>query len=87
MIAWRFTSELCVLTLLATTLPTPALAQAPATATATASLAIAGDVAKPLTLTAADLRALPRTTVKEVLRDPRFANPWLRANEPLRSRF
>jgi DMSO/TMAO reductase YedYZ molybdopterin-dependent catalytic subunit len=41
----------------------PLRAQAPAAAR-TGTLVIAGDVAKPVTFTPADLRALPRTTVK-----------------------
>ncbi len=48
----------------------PALAQPPSVATPTKTLVIAGDVAKPITLTPADLKALPRTRV-EVKEDAR----------------
>jgi DMSO/TMAO reductase YedYZ molybdopterin-dependent catalytic subunit len=76
MTALRFASALCVLTLHAATLPAatapqaPA-AQAPAATAGTGTLAITGDVAKPLTLTPADLRALPRATVKVTDEDGR----------------
>lgn len=42
----------------------PALAQAPAVATPTRTLVIAGDVVRPLTLTPAEFKALPRTRVE-----------------------
>ena len=47
----------------AQTAPAPAKPAAP-TAAAPTTLIVAGDVATPLTLTAADLKALPRTTVE-----------------------
>jgi DMSO/TMAO reductase YedYZ molybdopterin-dependent catalytic subunit len=74
MTARGFASALCVLILHVVTLPaTPAAAaQTPGAAPAgTGTLAIAGDVAKPLTLTPAELRALPRTTVKVTDEDGR----------------
>jgi hypothetical protein len=71
MTALRLASALCVLTLGAIAVPaTPAAVQNPA-AVPTGTLAIAGDVSKPLTLTPADLRALPRTTVKVTDEDGR----------------
>lgn len=42
----------------------PAFAQAPAVATPTRTLVIAGDVVRPLTLTPAEFKALPRTRVE-----------------------
>ena len=48
----------------------PTVAQSPAIAAPTKTLVVAGDVAKPLTLTPADLKALPRTRV-EVKEDTR----------------
>jgi DMSO/TMAO reductase YedYZ molybdopterin-dependent catalytic subunit len=77
MTALRLASALCVLTLHAITWSAvPAAAQAPAApqATATGTLAIAGDIARPLTLTPAELRALPRTTVKVTDEDGRTSS-------------
>src|SRR5215467_1150391 len=57
---------LCALLLLMMT-GLDASAQAPATAAASDStVAISGDVSRPLTLTAAELKAMPRTTVTVV---------------------
>jgi DMSO/TMAO reductase YedYZ molybdopterin-dependent catalytic subunit len=79
MTALRFASALCVLTLHAAAVPAtlaaqPAAAQAPAGAAATpgtGTLAITGDIARPLTLTPAELRTLPRSTVKVTDEDGR----------------
>jgi DMSO/TMAO reductase YedYZ molybdopterin-dependent catalytic subunit len=43
--------------------PSPARAQAPAAAAPAETLVIAGDVTQALTITTADLKAMPRTTV------------------------
>ena len=64
----------------------------PAPATPT----IAGDVARPVSLAPADLKAMPRTRVEvkddlaflesltdeALLRDPRFADPWVGRRAP-----
>jgi DMSO/TMAO reductase YedYZ molybdopterin-dependent catalytic subunit len=63
MTALRSPGAVCLLSLQVIALAAmPAAAQAPAAAATT--LAIAGDVTTPLKLTAADLKAFPRTTVK-----------------------
>jgi DMSO/TMAO reductase YedYZ molybdopterin-dependent catalytic subunit len=49
--------------LLAVLMATPSAAQSPVAAATAHTLTIAGDVSTPLTLTPADLKSLPRTTV------------------------
>ena len=71
MTALRLASSLCVLTLGAIALPAPLAAGQNPAAAPSGTLVIAGDVAKPLTLTPADLRALPRTTLKVTDEDGR----------------
>ena len=58
----HITSGACALLLL-TTATLSANPQTPGAAATDAALAIAGDVARPLTLTPAELKAMPRTTV------------------------